>query len=537
MEGIMTILNYKRSKHKEIAELCNCKEIVMFGAGPGSTAVYLDNVYLLKGRVVAFCDNNKRKQKVKHIGMKVFSVSECVKKYPEAMYVVSFKNNKEEKFKTVQKQLKEYGVCDSNITNIYVNIEKRCLPYKVDNYLFAARHIWGLYKRTVRQEKVTAIVTLTWGKYAPLGGVGGPRAAVSCAKCLLGEAFGDVELKYYFQELNKYSLIDEQSLISDNPYREWLERIQAVDDIVDLYDATKTIYVVHEPIAAFALAARGQTYHLCWHAQGSIVDDRKNMGKFDSGKEKQICQYMEKIAFERASSIHFASNGASECFMKSTTTLVKLDKFNIDISLPVTVWGNCSESIEPVGLVVGEKELTILSIGQMTYAKGMDRIPGFIEKILEKGQKVHWIVVAKGAIKEMVLEECSKLAIRYHSFRYTQFDRCNYKEINGLHKVADVYLMLHRVSIFDISTLEAMQYGKVVVLSPVGGNLDFDKIENIIFCWENAYNECVEKLLQINFEEVGKKNRQVFERYFSPDAYIERYRGVYKSWLKTDDYQ
>lgn len=51
--------------------------------------------------------------------------------------------------------------------------------------------------------------------------------------------------------------------------------------------------------------------------------------------------------------------------------------------------------------------------------------------------------------------------------------------------------MLHRISIFDFATLEAMSQHSAIILSKIGGNLDFDMNSNIIFAEDVEANESI----------------------------------------------
>ena len=80
--------------------------------------------------------------------------------------------------------------------------------------------------------------------------------------------------------------------------------------------------------------------------------------------------------------------------------------------------------------------------------------------------------------------------------------------------------MLHRISIFDLATLEMMRIGKPIILSKQGGNLSFNKKANIIFT-EGPKWQLNNKLCDL--KHYGELNKEVFEVYFSKEAFKERY--------------
>ena len=74
---------------------------------------------------------------------------------------------------------------------------------------------------------------------------------------------------------------------------------------------------------------------------------------------------------------------------------------------------------------------------------------------------------------------------RYQKFKFIYYPSLPHDEVMYIHRVSDVYIMLHRLSIFDFATLEAMSARTAVILSPIGGNLDFNKNRNIIYSSDN----------------------------------------------------
>ena len=77
-------------------------------------------------------------------------------------------------------------------------------------------------------------------------------------------------------------------------------------------------------------------------------------------------------------------------------------------------------------------------------------------------------MVGKGPLEAAVKAELNRLSGLYDKFSYIHLKGCSYAEMQYLQNMADVYLMLHRISIFDLTTLEMMDKSKCVVLSDVG---------------------------------------------------------------------
>lgn len=164
-----------------------------------------------------------------------------------------------------------------------------------------------------------------------------------------------------------------------------------------------------------------------------------------------------------------------------------------------------------------------MSVGQLTKAKGLDRNPLFLEAFLKKtAGKVRYIMVGKGPLEAAVKTELDRLSGLYDNFSYIHLKGCSYAEMQYLQNITDVYLMLHRISIFDLTTLEMMNKSKCVVLSDVGGNPEFNRDDNIILVKNDDYEAGSSALLGSDIKMLGNKNKRVYEKYFSKPEFCRR---------------
>ena len=82
-----------------------------------------------------------------------------------------------------------------------------------------------------------------------------------------------------------------------------------------------------------------------------------------------------------------------------------------------------------------------------------------------------WILCgSKGEARQKILDEVKKYGLE-DGFIHIDF-KMPQAELSFFYGLADYYIMHHRISIFDLATLEAMSFGLIPVLSPVGGNLE-----------------------------------------------------------------
>lgn len=132
-------------------------------------------------------------------------------------------------------------------------------------------------------------------------------------------------------------------------------------------------------------------------------------------------------------------------------------------------------------------------------------------------------------MKEVLLRQLKKLKEEVNSFNYFYFESLSHDSVMYLHKISDIYIMLHRISIFDFATLEAMSQRSAIILSKVGGNVDFDKNNNIIFA-EDIYSDKI-LLKSIDLESLKERNFLVFVEYFSKEAFVKQYRILFNKLL------
>lgn len=159
----------------------------------------------------------------------------------------------------------------------------------------------------------------------------------------------------------------------------------------------------------------------------------------------------------------------------------------------------------------------------------MDRLSKFYDKLSSSTDKnIRAILVGKGPDRDRIISDLSIVRDRNKNFSYFHLNSCSYSEIQYLQNISDIYVMLHRVSIFDLSTLEVMKKGKCIVLSKVGGNLDFDKDNNVIFVDEDNIQSDI--ILKSHLEN-GAKNKSVYERFFSPEQFAYNYKKLIDSFI------
>ncbi len=293
-------------------------------------------------------------------------------------------------------------------------------------------------------------------------------------------------------------------------------------------------YVTHDYGSAVGLALLGKRYVLVSHIQGSRVEEKFNFGEKFTDISKLIIQFCEKFAFKNAVAVCFPSEGAYKYFCQSKYKTIKNNEFNFGGVLYNTLYAY-PEPATVENISRDESKLTFLSVGQLTTAKGMDKHSIFFRNLLQKTSKqIRYIFVGRGPLEKQILEELNKLKTDYSNFEYEYIKSCSYPQMQYLQNISDVYLMLHRISIFDLTTLEVMNKSKCVILSDIGGNPEFNKEDNVILVGKN-YQTAIEKFLSSNVEELGKKNKEVYDKYFSNDKFREAYYLIIKNLIGVNN--
>ncbi|NIG17884.1 MULTISPECIES: glycosyltransferase [Pantoea] len=368
--------------------------------------------------------------------------------------------------------------------------------------------------------KITTIHTITFRVFSPEGGRGGGSAVQTCQQILMQDRLKDLNLKYTYFEENEFSK-NWQSRLAD-----LFGAIQFV--ILKTKDEKNCAYITHDYGTAFGLGLLRKKYVYISHLQGPRVEEKYNYGEIFTKTDEWIVKFCERFAFKKAFYVCFPSKGAQEYYFQSKYRSINKGQARVGPVLYNTIFANPEpESIS--NITKDDEFVTILSVGSLLPAKGLDLAPGYLEKKISNSEKkVRWILVGSGHLKDKIIEQARELEKKHEKFNFIFHENLTYPQIRFLNSICDIYLMPHRVSIFDLATLEAMKEGKMVILSPRGGNFDFNKDGNIIFTDNESINIFNEKTIK----KFGDKNREVYQNYFSTTKFKENYCRIISDLTK-----
>ena len=343
------------------------------------------------------------------------------------------------------------------------------------------------------------------------GATGGPGGVLCLQKKLLGTEYQDIPLVYKFKNTRRFF-----SRLKGLYLGAFIQVFTRESFKLGNY------YICNDIGTAFALACLHKKYSLIYHNQGPILEENHNFKTILTPRQKKRLLTVEKYAFKNAKSVHFPSKGAEDMFFNSPFRSIDKKNVNCGMVLPNTIL-ECESCFEyPIveGIKPEPQKLTLLSVGTLTEAKGQDQVLDFLDIFLEIYQEsVRYIVVGQGPLKENIVKKGQQLEEQYSNFQFIYIPRLNHTDILKLNFISDVYIMLHRLSIFDLATLEAMSQSSEIVLSDVGGNIDFNVENNVILVSPVNYMAAAIKLANSNVKELKALNYKVFSNYFSPNNF------------------
>lgn len=342
------------------------------------------------------------------------------------------------------------------------------------------------------------------------GATGGPGGVLFLQKEIIGQNLGQYKCEYWF-----------------NRYREDKKNASKLNRLFFILKALfkfKVFFITHDVKSAYILARLHKKYSLIYHHQGPLVEEYINLGMKLNEKIKERLSLYERDGFSKAVSIHFPSSGAEDMyFLSEKATLsrseVRVGKPLFNIILPTTVYK--TDNFE---LYEDNEKMTFFSLGTLTIAKGQDQVVAFLSDFLNfyKGA-IRYIIVGKGPLKSQLENALKEVADKFPNFEFYMIESVPHSTVMYLHEISDIYIMMHRISIFDFATLEAMSKGCAIVLSRVGGNTDFNKENNIVFT-DDASKDMA-SFAKTDFNLLKEKNLNVFNKYFSVDAFRQQYES------------
>ncbi len=503
-------------------EISNVDDIVIYGAGPAgkvNAAIIRDILGITN---YCFCDRDEKKWN-SDLPYPIISVEEAAKR-KKPVFILGFYNNDMTKIESALSLLRESGIEQSAIRLIDMEDEFYNSIYAnyLEKYISKMQGLRGCSETINKVERIRFLSGGFNAEKEEKGG-GGPIGVICMQKKILGEYYKNVKLEYpYYNSNSEY----------ENPINRFPYMTGAIQEAYNIASSSsETIYVVNDIFSAFGVYCAGKPYVVIFHAQGDVVNEMLLWGEKLTDIEKELIQQIEIVTVENAVKVLFPSKGAEYYFNRCFKNKINFKKgtpmYNTVTDIPLP------EHIE--GIEKKDDIVTFLSIGQMTKLKGMDLVPDFLGYYYEKTKKkIRWIVVAGGVLKEEVDKKMNILIqksggdVEYINI----YNSIPHSQIFYLFSISDVYLLLHRVSIFDFATLEAMVTGKGIILSDILGNKEFNIANNILLVNDKTTIEDIETYINDN-KMYGELNKRVYDETFSINQFKEMYDRFLKDFISS----
>ena len=263
-------------------------------------------------------------------------------------------------------------------------------------------------------------------------------------------------------------------------------------------------------------------YSLIFHNQGPLIQEYINFGMTKNRLKIFFFKKLERYAFVNAISLHFPSNGACETYFNNQYACCKKNEVRLASPLFNIILPTIVEESKQIVLKKDDSCVTLFSVGTLTQAKGQDRTIQFLARIIEQFEKpIRYVLVGNGPLKKSLLFALDEIKKEKKCFNYYYYESLKHEDVMYLHYISDIYIMLHRISIFDIATLEAMSQNSMIILSKTGGNIDFNKDNNIFYADDYQANDF--KFTSNLIDVYKEKTRYVFNNFFSKEAFINQY--------------
>ena len=435
------------------------------------------------------------------------------------------------KFKELKQNIKKQTHHPKQHFQMMKGLKKRfiCLieKHKFSRSLLEAILFFSFLLKKKPKEHLSAIKKIKFitCRYPVRSAGGGQGAALTMNETVLDKEYKGIPVEFIFEKENKYS------------QKKYMGAYFLYAGFTFALKETKkdknTVYITHEEETAFGLWLAGKRYIIFSHLQGARLEEKLNNGEKISYITRKIIKFAEKMAFKHALYVCFPSLGAYNYYINSPYRGANKNDFRLGPVIYNTLYLNHTPEVHPI-VKKDPSCLTILSIGGFTIAKGIDRSIDLVEEILKQtNKKIRYIIIGKGILQQEIEQKCLKLTHKYNNFSYIIINRCTVGEMPYIQQISDVYIMLHRISIFDLATLEMMNYSKTVVLSNIGGNPEFNKENNIIL-WKGNNKTTAKTILNTNLEKKGKLNKQIYDKYFSHTSYKKQYSKLIDLLIKGE---
>ena len=268
------------------------------------------------------------------------------------------------------------------------------------------------------------------------------------------------------------------------------------------------------------------THRLLASPSSSMYNEHLSFGGSRKPQLETLYSKIETFVIEKAELIIFPSFGALNAF--GNTSQISRTIKNTLLGKCHVAYNTIDESIllkrpdnhKEIDHIIKNKKV-FLTVSSLTQAKGVDLIVEKLLKINRFRDDSVWILCGAGYLKDRIYTQVRRSKIEKNFIHIEE--RIDQNELKFFYEKADFYIMMHRHSIFDLATLEAMFNSTVPILSRVGGNLEVEKNNNIVF---EEQIDMIGRLTKNEINKMKEANQRVYTNFFSNFDFLNRYRII-----------
>jgi glycosyltransferase involved in cell wall biosynthesis len=293
------------------------------------------------------------------------------------------------------------------------------------------------------------------------------------------------------------------------------------------------VFFFHDVMSAFVFMSKLPVAKtaLIYHQQGSLYKEWECFIGRQDLERKRILDSLLTTVVNSVRYMAFPSMGAKQSVIDSDPEFQKtFDNVNIRI-----LYNGCDnpEQVETETSIVDQTILSIqassdpvfISVADLKEAKGVERIPPFLADVKSKYGSIKWIIVGHGIKEEELEKHINNYGLQENVIWIRE--RIPHDDILALFMNTDFYIMAHRYSIFDFAIIEAMSYGNIPILTPIGGNREFIIEDNGIFLKDlTSCRDFDEYISTHSVENTKIKNAAIAKSLYCEEAFLLGYSDM-----------
>ena len=287
------------------------------------------------------------------------------------------------------------------------------------------------------------------------------------------------------------------------------------------------IYICHDFRIAYAFVNKYSYKNVAFvfHMQGSIYFEWHAETGISSEIMRKYYNRIFTTIVKKIKYLCFPSVGTEESLVSSEPALessiknTKRKYLYNGVDCPTILQEDMPVWIKEIEQYKGYKFVTVANLNE---AKAIERIPQYLDRLSKAGVAFKWILVGNGVKASEVEQEIGK----YHLSNHVLWKQTSvqHDELMKLFSVTDFYIMFHKYSIFDLSTLEAMHYGNIPILTPVGGNKEMIIDGNGLFVSDfTDVGSLLDLISHADVAAIKRKNINIQNNMFNDKAFLKRY--------------